>query len=720
VVLIPTDTTVTYDVNSATALKAVGIDGVLDWGTTGTKRMVTSELVVKPSGYLKIGTEAAPFTGTALVEFSGTLATGTVPSPGVDPEQWGVGLIVMGKIRVHGEAKTSFVRVASAISASTSTIPLASTPTNWDSGDEVVLLESLQRSDGGSPDIYQNNPTLRNDRRTLSANVTTASAGLSSSTTYAHPCSAADKDGVANLFCPHVANMSRNVRFISTNPGGVRGHSIYVDYADVDIRYAEYAGMGRTTDANLNCTLRTTGASQGSEGANCTTGTGAITQIGTNHKGRYAVHFHHLWGPPVSESAYQAIFQGNVVKDATKWNMTIHFTNYAHIADNVVAFGKGPAIFGEEYGEHHNVIERNLMTGQTGSVSPRGEDNGVIAAGGREPCGIWMSGGMDNTIRDNVAAGFGNTFMEVVSECGFKFFMDPASTTSKARIPSFRGASLATGSGEYTTANPLYVPITEFSGNEAYGLATCFTIWHHGSDGYTAPDGATPWSTISNLKCWAAWENGILFYPIHRFIVDGMVFRGDASKATEFSGPNGIVGVDYKMNDDIFRNLDLQGVRHGIRDTGGWDGDIIIENVTTYARLGIVISAYSTPGTSATPTDNRTMTIRNFQHTTFSGVAARTIVKAFTNDGNFQPNLPETVMVENYNGTTADFQLYYVEQISSAVAGGLAPCSDTTTYPAITGVVCNITPSPAPEATFWLGLNRNKRPGSSGGFTLTK
>ena len=47
-------------------------------------------------------------------------------------------------------------------------------------------------------------------------------------------------------FLPHVGNLSRNVILRSANPAGTRGHVIFVERADVDIRYALFKDLGRT------------------------------------------------------------------------------------------------------------------------------------------------------------------------------------------------------------------------------------------------------------------------------------------------------------------------------------------------------------------------------------------------------------------------------------------------------------------------------------------
>ena len=69
----------------------------------------------------------------------------------------------------------------------------------------------------------------------------------------------------------------------SENPNGVRGHMIFMARADVDLRYVEVREMGRTRMGVLDSTEFDA--------------QGKVTNFGTNQIGRYAIHFHHDFGP---------------------------------------------------------------------------------------------------------------------------------------------------------------------------------------------------------------------------------------------------------------------------------------------------------------------------------------------------------------------------------------------------------------------------------------
>lgn len=49
------------------------------------------------------------------------------------------------------------------------------------------------------------------------------------------------------------------------------------------------------------------------------------------------------------------------------------------------------------------------------------------------------------------------------------------------------------------------------------------------------------------------------------------------------------------------------------------------------------------------------------------------------------------LVVYDYQGIPGnDVQVYYAEQATQNVAGGRAPCTDTTTHPEINGMVCRL------------------------------
>ena len=117
-------------------------------------------------------------------------------------------------------------------------------------------------------------------------------------------------------FLPHVGNLTRNVVVRSENPAGTRGHMMGIHMADVDIRYALFKDLGRTTYLPLNPT--------------------------TNHIGRYPIHMHHLSGPTATPAnGYQFTLAGNAVDGGSvetqfKWGITVHGSHYGLIQDNVV------------------------------------------------------------------------------------------------------------------------------------------------------------------------------------------------------------------------------------------------------------------------------------------------------------------------------------------------------------------------------------------------
>jgi hypothetical protein len=94
--------------------------------------------------------------------------------------------------------------------------------------------------------------------------------------------------------------------------------------ASIDIRYAQFKDLGRTTYLPLDNT--------------------------TNHIGRYPIHVHHLGGPMATPAnGYQFTLLGNAVDGGSvetkfKWAVTVHGSHYGLIQDNVVYNYNGAAV----------------------------------------------------------------------------------------------------------------------------------------------------------------------------------------------------------------------------------------------------------------------------------------------------------------------------------------------------------------------------------------
>src|SRR6185436_14292504 len=129
---------------------------------------------------------------------------------------------------------------------------------------------------------------------------------LNSALQYDH-LGARDLNGVLE-FLPHVGNLTRNIVIRSESASGTRGHMLANHMADVDIRYALFKDLGRTTYLPLS--------------------------DATNHIGRYPVHMHHVSGPVATPAnGYQFTLVGNAVDGGSaqttfKWGITVHGSHY--------------------------------------------------------------------------------------------------------------------------------------------------------------------------------------------------------------------------------------------------------------------------------------------------------------------------------------------------------------------------------------------------------
>jgi hypothetical protein len=180
---------------------------------------------------------------------------------------------------------------------------------------------------------------------------------------------ARDLNNVLELL-PHVGNLTRNVVVRSENANGTRGHFMALQLADVDIRYALFKDLGRTTYVPLD--------------------------NATNHAGRYPLHIHHLSGPlPTPANGYQFTLIGNAVDGGSvetdwKWGITVHASHYGLIQDNVVYNYNGAAIATEDGSESFNLFDHNFV------MRGMGEPDDVLGqarfALGTEGVGFWFRG----------------------------------------------------------------------------------------------------------------------------------------------------------------------------------------------------------------------------------------------------------------------------------------------------------------------------------------
>ncbi len=244
--------------------------------------------MVMPDGVMSVGTAEAPVIANSRIVFMDEPT-----NPVTDPEQWGMGLLVFGEFNVSGLEKTSsYVRLAKEPVSGARQLELTESPVGWKAGDIIVLPDT---SSAWNPNKVE---------ELIVESVNGRIVSLRHPLAFAHP-GAKLADGSLQ-YLPHVGNISRNVVFTSANPLGFRGHTAFFANADIDVRYAQFDALGRTTNEKTDNTILAPD--------------GTVLKHGTNQAGRYSFHVHHLVGqnnPTNTGFQFQVI--GNSITDGLRW-----------------------------------------------------------------------------------------------------------------------------------------------------------------------------------------------------------------------------------------------------------------------------------------------------------------------------------------------------------------------------------------------------------------
>jgi hypothetical protein len=667
--------TVVYEsVSGDAAVVGVSAGGVLRFAIDRSTRLRVGTLLVLPDGALEVGTASAPVPPSMTAEIvikDAPLNTAT------DPDQYGTGLLsIDGTVMLHGAAKMpAFVRTAREPRAADSSITLEQPVSGWQVGDRIFLPDTRQVP---ADHWFDSGYALQVEERIISSvggngTVLSLSAPLGfdhRGARNADGTSAVVSGGIALL--PHVGNLTRNVIVRSENPSGTRGHTLFTHRSTVAIQYVQFQDLGRTRAEPLH--------------------------TGTNHIGRYPLHIHHLWGPVnASNTGFQFTIVGNAIADSLKWPIAVHGSHFGLIRQNVVFGGSrltGAGIAVEDGTETENLFEENFVANIRGNVNPR--ESGPNTADGTTPgsaAECFWAAGFNNRFINNVAASCRNPTQQIVSGPGWKFIVPAAPYT--ARNPRFRGADM-TDANQTAAVTPQRQPILEFRGNEVYGLAADgLTAWQLGTDGYSIMPLDMGQSVIKDFRVWHTYEGAIYNYPAHRMVVDGLVYRVDRDATLYW--PAAFQCGDYRNVDITIRNASIHAgsVFGGCTDPLGayyMDG---IEAVTWGHAFSFETPA--TPGTGADrPASGVTMVLSNNRVQPWPGRALQTI-DMFHNisRGNSQPNDRYEIFVYGYQGQAGnDFRVYFHQQATQSLYGGMAPCSNASARPEIDGITCPMTGTP--------------------------
>jgi hypothetical protein len=671
---------ITIDDTSAAAY-TLAIDGKLAFSPSVNTRLRVTNLQVMAGemgmgtpGILEVGTAAAPVAAGVTAEI---LIANTPLGGGVaDPLGFGTGINIIGKATMHGTLRTpTFVRLASEPRVGHTMLTLSQASSGWQVGDRLVLPDTRHIKETEVTGSGWLNAANQWEERTVTAiSADGRTVTLNSALQFDH-LGARDLNGVLD-FLPHVGNLTRNVIVRSESATGTRGHVIATHMAEVDIRYALFRDLGRTTYQPLNTT--------------------------TNLIGRYPIHMHHLGGPMTTPAnGYQFTLIGNAVDGGSvetkfKWGITVHATHYGLVQDNVVYNYNGAGFATEDGSESFNVFDHNFAL--RGMGEPNNSVSEARMAMGTEAVGFWFRG-PNNYVRNNVAANYQNSTTEAAY--GFAYQLR---FLGNIAVPNFKGAM---GASQFTTRNGNNMPILQFQNNEAYGaMQGGFTLWWVSS---LDPQPATSAqeSVIKDLKLWNIYNKTVYMYPSQKITFDGLKIRGSFSSASRCCG-NGVYFADYSSKGIIIRNSDIQGMEEGITapEAGfGPEPNLTIEN--TYLRNFVNLAVPTNGSVNGCWMQNKLVVATN---THFAAPPGRSLSAiAMVRDVAYAPECLsklDEMRVYAYNGVASDnFQVYHSN--TSVLPRPPAGCT-ATTRAGINGLLCPIAPlggsppppTPVPTATF--------------------
>jgi Ca2+-binding RTX toxin-like protein len=518
-VRIPAGISVVYDVDSQAKLNAVEVGGNLQFANNIDTSLWLNELMVLPSGALIVGTDSNPISQavTAEIVFTDTpgsnglhYKTGTLTNPGIDPSQWGNGLLVFGTLELHGVEKTAYARAIYDIPSRSTSIPVDRSIQGWQNGDQILIPNTAQAVIGG--DDVTNHVSETHSLRS----VTDSIVKLQDSVLYDHRGMAENSFGLYRF--PHIANLTRNVILRSENPAGVRGHFAGIANAQIDISNVEFRSLGRTrADAPVNNTLRNPD--------------GSLFAIGSNQIARYPIHMHHMTQP--------FEISGSVVRDGLKWGIAVHASNNGIVRNNIIFDVDGAGIVTEDGSEIGNEFIDNLVVKVDG-----GYQKDQLRAGAS-----LLEDALGNRLTDIAADGSGfwlraseNSFVgnTVYDAAGYGFNFNGYFRTSST--PGFALRQL-----------------DEFTGNEA--VSSRGGLWFTWSQGQSSVDQYLP-QTVSNFVAWHVSHDGIKMFHEANLRFVGVTIVGDplASNLNRVSTGsyeiNSLIG--FSLGHGIYANHNIQ------------------------------------------------------------------------------------------------------------------------------------------------------------------
>lgn len=563
-VVIQEGVSVQYDEVSETRLFTVRVDGELNFATDTDSKMIVDTMVVDPGGALIIGTADDPVLGHVTVDI--VIANNGDIDVSWDPSLLSRGVISHGQVVMHGQEKTTHLKVSDDPMAGDTFLTLSEVPEGWQVGDTIVLTGT--RYDG-----YKWDNDIRDVRHHEPEDEVLTITAIDGNIIHFDRPLEHNHDTPREDLKASVANYTRNVSIETENADTAeiheRGHVMFMHSDDVDVRYVEFFELGRTDKSET--------ALNASEFD--------VISADSNVKGRYSFHLHRTG---VDDVENPAVAEGNAVFGSPGWGYVHHDAN-AILHDNASynTFGAG---FVAETGNEIGVWSNNIAIYAQGV--DWGSPKNINSLGnfdlGKSGSGFYFQGRMVEAF-DNIAAS---------TNSGFTYFhrgrTEDVETGLDGMIPfdaSLFALPEALGNNPATGVDD--APILNFVGNETiasnYGFFVEKANTMQGSDVRTV------------LEDFTAWEVRIgahIAYTSH-YLLSGFDLIGKES--TPFSEAIDGIQIGVNASDVTIVDAMVEGFATGVEIldtfTGSHADDVhlkqhVIIN-TTFSNVGSEYNDYN-------------------------------------------------------------------------------------------------------------------------------
>lgn len=573
-VFVPDGLSVRYDTDSLDRIDRIRVDGELRFATDRDTTLYVDTLYTTPGSVLEIGSKARPIKAGVTAEL---VITGDGPDPierDWDPNQLSRGIVAMGTVDIEGAQKTGATTLSGSALAGDGKLVLAAVPTGWAVGDEIVLAGTYYDKRGSDADNSRFHDEVLRITSIKGDTVTfvNESSGESGSNTllWDHQL---PPDSAAGDFAIDVANLTRNITVRSEAgpdaPIQDRGHVMFMENRDVEVRNAAFVDLGRT---DKSVPIDDVGPQPD----------GTIGD-GTNQRARYPVHLHRNDAEDVD--GQPAVIEGVAVRGSPGWGIVQH-DSYARFDKNVVFDVVGAGIVAES-GNETGSWSDNLTIKTTGyGGNPSAASRGELFDFGFEGDGYWVQGAAQVAMTNNTAASAAGAGINVFTGFHTTDGGRDASTIPVAVLDEslrFLGTEARVDGGDPSRIDVSDVPLKKLQGFTAYNIDVGMEFWGHmrNQDQYLSlNDGEVSHSEralVEGFDLWAVQSQGIfLQYSAQMDFKDGVIL-GDGVNSTRLNyGKENAAGMGINFNEgskDLnFSNLRVDGFSYGVRvGTGGRD-----------------------------------------------------------------------------------------------------------------------------------------------------